>query len=439
MTNSLENAARRIVAKMDEQHTGQEQELPGTTEQETHPEETIHIHYFPDAIVILKEEDQAQVVESTPVMPQKTSCLPAYAICCFYLLLIVSTLAFQLSCIFNPPIATGTIVPTSQRVTLSGILQIGRLLIPITISQSQTIPTTGKGHQDAKAATGTVTFYNGLFTSQTIAAGTILTGTDGVQVATDETVTLPPNNPPVDGQATVSAHALNKGAQGNIQAGDIDVTISNSVLVRNSAFQGGADERDYQTVAKRDIDQTAAPLKATLTQSLNGALQGQHKPDEQVFLLPCRPTVTSDHRIGQEATQVNVTVSQTCSAVAYSSQELETKATVFLIHQSAPKPGAGYSLFGTVHVSVKQASVSHTTTLLVFLSFSASGTWVYGLSQQAQEQIKHLIAGKTTQEAVQLLTSLPGVERAAIRFAGFGEETKLPKQSSSIHIALLVV
>ena len=88
------------------------------------------------------EGDQAQVVDSTLVLPQKISFLPAYAFCGLYLLLIVSTLAFQLYSIVNPPIATVTIVPKSQAVTLTGTFQLGRLLQPITISQSQTVSTT---------------------------------------------------------------------------------------------------------------------------------------------------------------------------------------------------------------------------------------------------------------------------------------------------------
>src|SRR5207244_3338497 len=148
---------------------------------------------------------------------------------------------------------------------------------------------------------------------------------------------------------------------------------------------------------------------------------------------------TSDHNSGQEATQLKVNVSQTCSAVAYNSQDLATIAAALLSQQALQKVGAGYSLFGTVHVSVKQASVASTTKPLVFVSFKASGTWIYGLSQTAQQQIKHLMAGKTTQEALKLIASLPGVEQSAIRFTGFGDASRLPKVSRYIHIILVVV
>jgi len=319
-------------------------------------------------------------------------------------------------------------------------LQLGRVLSPLTISQSQTTPTTGKGHQDAKQATGFITFYNGLFTSQTIAPDTIFTGADGIQVVTDQQATIPAGNPPSYGQVTVSAHAISPSVKGNIPAYDInEACCATSVLAKNTnPFTGGQDKRNYQTVAKKDIDTISAPLKTAVAQSMSGALQGQVQPHEQLYILPCTPTQTSDHQPGEEAREVKVTVSQTCSAVAYNSQELETKATAFLATQALHKTGAGYSLLGNVLVSVKQASVTSTPPL-VFLSFQASGTWIYGISQKAQDQIKSRIAGKTRQDALQVLASLPGIEQVSIRWNEFGDDTRLPKNSRYIHITLLIM
>jgi len=448
MTGCLEDEVRRIVGRMEhEAQYNQEQELPGTPEQERAPEPNPSTP--PDEIediyvLIVREreaaEEQPQVVESTLVLPPQPSMLPAYAICCGYLLLVVCTLAFQLSCLFNPPGATVTIIPQSQTVTLTGTLQLGRLLSPITISQSQTAPATGKGHQDARSATGSLTFYNGQLQSVTVPAGTYLTGTSGIQVVTDADATIPPldanANPP-----TVPAHAVNPGSRGNVPRDDINQACCfASVIVKNlQRFSGGQDEREFATVSPQDITRGATLLKTAVAQSVNGAFQGQRKADERLQLLPCPPTVTSDHRIGQEATTVNVTVSETCRAVAYNEAAVAAQATDLLAHQAAKQAGTGYSLFGNTHVSVRTAAVSTTAKPQVFLAFSASGTWVYGLSRQAQERIEHLLAGKTTQAAVQLLATLPGVEQATIRLTGFGDEMRLPKQSSAIHLVFVVM
>jgi hypothetical protein len=190
---------------------------------------------------------------------------------------------------------------------------------------------------------------------------------------------------------------------------------------------------------KSDITSTATSLKTSVARSVAGAFQGQLKPGEALHLLPCTLTITSDHSIGQEATSVKVTVSQTCSAIAYSHQELETKATAFLTTQAQQKTGAGYSLFGTIDMSFTTATITNPTKPHVFVSFKARGTWIYGLSHTAQQQITHVVAGKTTQEALQIIGSLPGVEKASIQFAGFGDDIKLPKQSSNIHFAFIVV
>ncbi len=442
MYDTLEKERRLIVGSSGTGHNGGgEQEPPESTTHEPQPSETVHIHYFPDAIVICTEEAEAQVVDSTPGVSRKTSVVPAYVICCCYVLLIVAVLVFQVYCLVNPPIATVTIVPKSQTLTLTGTLQLGRLLHPLTVSQSQTVPTTGKGHQSARAATGFLTFYNGQFTSQTVAAGTVLIGVSGVQIVTDQEAHIPAGNPPSYGHVTVSAHAINPGVTGNIPGYDINqACCANAVLAKNTQpFRGGAAERNFQTVAPSDSATIVATLTKSLAQAVSGALQGQRTPLEQLQLLPCTPTVTSDHRIGQEAATVTVSVSETCSAVAYNKAEVDRKATDLLIHQAGTQAGTAYSPFRNIQVRVTRAAISHPPHPLVFLSFDASGTWIYALAQRTQQQIKTRIAGKTIPVALQLLVSLPGVERASLRFAGFGDAARLPKNTQYIHFVLLIV
>ncbi len=429
----LEDDINRVLASMNSK--GSEEDTGKLKEEK--PEE-FDIYIEPDRITVVKRpEIQPQIIESAPVTTQKTSLVPAYAICLFYLVLILSTLLFQVYEIVNPPIATISIVPKTKTVTFSGTLQLGRLLQPITISQSQTVSTTGKGHQDARSAIGYITFYNGLFTSQTIQAGTVLTGADGIQIITDQTAFISAANPPILGYATVSAHAQNPGVSGNISAYDINQACCATAIkaVNTTSFQGGQDERNYQTVAKRDIDTTASPLKTAVAQSMQGALQGQVKPPEQLQILPCSSTISPDHKAGDEAKKVTVTVSETCSAIAYNREALDQKATDLLTRQAVQNLGTGYSLVGKVQITVKRATITHTPPL-VFLSFHAQGTWIYALSQTAQQHIKVLIAGKSKQQALHVLLSLPGIERAAI---SWGDDTRLPKDTGYIHIRLFVV
>lgn len=430
--DTLEKHVRSIMVATDNPEN-QEQNI------ETPPDGIQDVYVF-----IVREREEAEdatfTVESIPLHSQKTSLLPAYTICGIYIMCILAICAFQVYCLLNPPVATITIIPKIQHVTLSGTMQLGRPLNPITFSQSQTAQTTGYGHQPAAKATGTITFYNGQFQTVFIAAGTILTDANGQAIVTDQDAAIPAGNPPSYGQVAVSAHAVNPGARGNIPAYDINLACCTaSVFAKNTeAFTGGQNERDFPTVRQEDIYKVSTPLKKSLAQSITGAFQGQLKPGELVFIIPCTPVVSSDHRPGDEAATVKVTVSQTCSAIAYNSQTLEEKGAAFLAAQALQKTGAGYSLFGTVHVSVTQASVTSTPHPLVFLSFQATGAWIYGLSQTEEQHIKELIAGKTSEEALQQLASLPGVERITISFHGFGDNTRLPKNTGYMHIVLIV-
>jgi hypothetical protein len=436
MHETLEEEVQHILATMDGKHTEEEQTI--LSEKESEPEEIYHVYRVQGGVYILKEEEEdsgpTQVIDSVPAKrSQDYVTVFIVLVCCLPML---ASITFQMYLIFNPPTVSVTLMPRSQAVTLSGTLQLGRLLSSLTLSQSQTTPTTGKGHQDAKEAQGTITFYNGLFTSQTVATGTILTGSDGVQVITDQVADIPAGNPPSYGLTTVSAHTLISGVKGNLPAYDINqACCAVSVLAKNTQpFTGGQDKRDFQTVAKSDIGKAASPLKTTLGQSVSGAFQGQLKPNEQLSILPCTPTVISDHLPGQEAAIVKVTVSETCSAVAYSSQAVTQKATTLLSTQALQKLGTGYSLIGDVQVSIKEATVTHTTTPHVFVSFHAQGTWVYAVNNAEQQHIKNVIAGKTKQAAMRFLRTVPGIVQVSMQWSN---DTKLPKDPSNIHLVLI--
>jgi VCBS repeat-containing protein len=438
--NNMQTDGTSLLARMDSTGAGEgrEQSVPPV-------DETVPMHDI--YVLIVREHDEdapGQPLEAGSVeaarAPTRTPALPVIAVCFFALLLPLASIALQVSLALHPFSATITIVPKSQQVTLSGTVQLGRLVPQITISQSQTTRTTGTGHQDAKQAYGYITFYNGQFQSVTIAAGTIFTGASGVQIVTDSDVMIPAGNPPSYGQTTIAAHAINAGSKGNIPAYDINqACCAASVLAKNIyPFTGGQDARTYAIVTHNDIHSISTVLKTSLAASMQGALRGQLSPQEQLQLLPCNPTVTSNHQAGEEAMTVKVTVSQTCSAVTYNREELQTKATTFLATQARKKSGAGYSLFGMVRVHVTNATTTHTAPPLVFLSFQAQGIWVYALSPQSQEQIKRLIAGKTTDQAVKILAVLPGVEHVAIRFSGIGDAARMPKNLQNIHLSLFV-
>ncbi|HEX6478208.1 MAG TPA: baseplate J/gp47 family protein [Ktedonobacteraceae bacterium] len=234
--------------------------------------------------------------------------------------------------------ATISILPQTREITISTMLTVaingttnlleheiaGRRLSSMTLSQEQTVPITGTGHEDAQAAHGLITFYNASLWLQTVATGTLLAGADGVQVVTDQDAVIPAGSLSTNGQVTVSAHAMQAGPAGNIQAGDIYGPCCRlNVFAQNSrAFRGGQDARSFPMVTKADINGVAASLKVSLMQSVEASFQAQVRNDETLLMPRCTPAITATHAIGEEATSLGVTVDDTCTGEAYNTQRL---------------------------------------------------------------------------------------------------------------------
>ncbi len=346
-------------------------------------------------------------------------------LCVFVLFDVADT---QLIALLTPTV-TVTIVPQTHTVTATTDLSAAAIqahpFAPLTLSLSQTVLATGTGHQETRVATGTLTFYNGLFTPQSIVQGTVFTGSDGVQVATDASVTIPPNTPPVDGQATVQAHAVLPGHSGNIAAGDVTATIGNGVLVRNNSFGGGQDARTFAVVTKEDIQQVVTQLAPRLLQSEQAAWTSQLQANETLFSPACTPTSSADHQPGDEATYVTITVSGTCSAAAYNQQAMQAQGEQ-LLNAKARTLGKGYRLVGDIRPTLlsKQATAS------IRVQFAA--TYLYQINQQA---LTTLIAGQPTRHALLLLSRLAGIQHVTI--AGVADDNSIPLDTTHIHIMLL--
>ena len=265
-----------------------------------------------------------------------------------------------------------------------------RTLAPVTITRFATTPTTGKGHQDAQAATGTLTFYNGMFTTQTVPIGTVFLARNGVKIATSEAVSIPASdptaNPPQLGYATVTATALQAGISGNIAAYEINTTVINGVSVKNTnPFYDGRDARDFHAVAPTDLDRETAQVTQTLLTSFQTVFP--LRPGEQAQPTNCHTTTTASHSIGEEANTVTVKAVETCSAVAYNSQQLTRQATAAF---TQTKPAATYHVVGSVQTTLQSVSP-----LLVTIS----GKWVYTFSPDYEQLLAQRIAGDSPARA----------------------------------------
>jgi hypothetical protein len=352
------------------------------------------------------------------------------------------------------PSATVTIVPISEAMHLTASItavtgtpderrqEVGARLLSVTTPVvAQTVPTTGKGHTAAMHATGSVTFYNEATYPQTIVAGTVLTGADGIHIMTDAAALIPAGNPPSFDVVTVPAHTVLPGPGGNIAAFDLSgLCCAAGVAVKNTvAFTGGQRARDFAAVAQQDVGQVAGSLATTLSRDAQASFAAQVRPNEQkVSPAQCAPSVHPDHPVGSEATQVTVAVSVTCRAEVYDAQGAKVLAATLLAQQAARSLGSSYEVIGDITTQIVRVSAAdaHRGTLLLFVS--AEGIWSYPLSETSLHQLASFIAGKRVLDAKNLLLHTQGIRAVTITLSG-GNGGTLPTNSDQITIRLLIV
>ena len=440
-----------ILAEM-EQERERDDKQPDQGEQV--PEKVVYIYPLEGGGVVFTEtpidEDEPaapNVVSAEPETDQRpiTRKDPPYFLHFLLLLLLcvgLDSADTMLTALFTPT-ATITIIPRQQALTATATFPIGtgpgdvtgRVLPALTLSQSQTVQATGKGHQDARSATGTLTFYNGQLQSVTIRAGSTFTGGNGVQIVTDETATIaaadPTTNPPTFGQVPVSAHVVQPGTSGNIPAYAINGSCcAASVIVKNLApFANGQDARDFTYVTRGDIQHATSALTPMLLLSEQGALSAQLHPGETLTTPQCTPSVFSNYKSGDEAASVQVMVSETCKAAAYDTQSLQEAALRF-VHIKLTNLNTHYQLIGSTQITIHSTAMQQGSATV---SATIHGVWVYQLNER---EIKSLVAGKPRLAAIQLLSKLPSVQRITI--AGISDNSLLPDDLSHIHILILV-
>src|SRR5258708_29574944 len=152
------------------------------------PIETLHIYVYP-------EEPRKP---RRPLSPQAVD-------------LMLSTVT--LTVIFAGMIAL-CLIPSTPLYTIQTVSVPAHFLPLVQLKTTNTVIPTGSKTSPATYAEGMLTLYNGSILTQQVPAGFIVTSKNGVEIATDSSVTVPPANPPSYGMATVSAHAVSPRAAG---------------------------------------------------------------------------------------------------------------------------------------------------------------------------------------------------------------------------------
>jgi len=192
-------------------------------------------------------------------------------------------------------IAIGVLSPNQQPVTRA-VIRVP--VVPLTVKTftaiSQIVPT-GARTYPATTAHGVLTITNGSIIAQIIPADFTVDN-----VATDTAVYVPPGSAHGYGYATVSAHALVPGTQGNIPPYAINSVEGSSVYIRNlTAFSGGRDSYSVKYAIAQDM-QTALLRARGILLSKSGGLH-----------YPCQEIVNNRNAI------INLIVTWRCIFVSY--------------------------------------------------------------------------------------------------------------------------
>ena len=331
-------------------------------------------------------------------------------------------------------LSTGTPDPARQQVA-ARLLEVG------SPRQRQSVPTTGTGHAPARMGEGTVTFYNAAPYTQAMAAGTLLTGADGVEIVTDAPAVIPAGNPPIEGEATVPAHAAVIGPQGNIAPLDLNgLCCMAGVSVKNTtAFHDGQDAYDYPMVTQTDIDRAAGPLLATLTATTQENLHAEVSPNERLAgQVQCQPAVTPDHPVGSDASQVTVSVSVACHTEVYDHEAVVRLVTGALMQDASKTLGTDYALRGAINTVINPAGTPpHARPRTLTLLVTGQGVWVYQVSKAEQARLSRLIAGLSRQQAIRVLQQQESGHFATVHIQISGlwtNRNRLPADPAHIHL-----
>jgi VCBS repeat-containing protein len=217
----------------------------------------------------------------------------------------------------------------------------------------------------------------------------------------------------------------------NNQFGNLTYSVFTNSALR---FTNGKDPQTYTAVQQSDIDNAANSLEQANTPSPQQIIQPLVHANERLVGTPtCNPSVTSDHKVGDKATTVTVSVSFTCTGEAYDYDGALAMASQLLTNQASSQLGSGYVAAGNIKTTLTSATLTNAKSGTVTLLVDAEGVWAYQFTSEQKQALARLIAGKTKSEALSLLALQTGVGQVVITLAS-GDT--LPVDASKITIMI---
>jgi hypothetical protein len=300
--------------------------------------------------------------------------------------------------------------PTATDVDAArSIVPAIRLDVPV--QASQTFTTAGK-HVELATASGSVTFTNyDPTSSNTIAAGSIVSTEGGIHFRTLATITVPrasftPPTTTVPGHRSVAIEAQKQGPQGNVPANAIKVVPRGEnpqfLAVTNPDATSGGKRTETPEVKKAEVDKAVASLQKALQASFAEAIAAGAGAPPGTELFPTTaslgsPTFTPDPTslIGKPVATFDLEVAATGAVTAVDPSPIQSIAESRLKGQV----GADHRLVdGSIHVDVANGTVGEDGQV----TFQATATAARVLIVDPT-QLRELVKGRTAADAAAAL------------------------------------
>jgi hypothetical protein len=204
-----------------------------------------------------------------------------------------------------------------QQPDIRKTIRVPAVFLPVQLfTTTAAIIPTGSKTYPATTSQGILTITNGSVIASELPQGLIFTSSNGTEISTDASTFVPAGSAAGFGYATVSAHALISGKQGNIPAYAINRVEGTSIYIRNlQPFTGGRDAYSVNIVTKQD--------KQTALQKARTILSPAFHPAIPLVVLSC-------HAVEHEVVK-SITVNVACQYVTYSLPAYMTVTSVRVV------------------------------------------------------------------------------------------------------------
>lgn len=275
------------------------------------------------------------------------------------------------------------------------------------LSEEATVPTSGSREQPAGKDKIALSLVNPSVGRVVIGAGTEINGNGVTFRITQDTAVAGASDTGtalVYGSGSAEAEAVEAGPH-TVGVGAVAGTFGNGLRYRNTTSAEGGYMEQIATVAQADVDRLRGELLARLQGKINGAILDQ-VPKELQVILPTLSVPDSswkeelDHAVGDDATNLHMTMSVSGSVAAYNPADVEQAVKQVVAAEGAPSdtmsdPQLDRSSiqYGPLEM-VGDAAGDQITYRTV-----TTATVAYNLTPEMQAQIKELVRGKSVADA----------------------------------------